>query len=204
MATDVSDQLSSSSPDQNTHERAYSTLEIVETNRATSDGNLSGEWADTLNSGNLETRETPEILGEKVFVDAALRPVNRSGYYDGLQTVESQRKTRRICGLRRRYFRILITLAVLLIIGGAIESGIAGSSNKSSEPNSTTTTPMDVPGPLPLPSRGGLDGSSVTAVSWTGSDGDVHRRIFFQNRTTGHTMQSAWDSNIALDVSTAS
>jgi len=207
MATGVPQQPSSSSPISSADERAYSTLEVVETDRTTSDANRSGEWAHTLKSGNLEPRETPESLGEKVFLAGKPDhvPIDRSGHYDGLQAVESERKTRKICGLRRRYFWIIVALGALLVIGGAVGGGIAGSSNKSSEPDPrATATSTNVPDSHSMPSQGELYGSSLAAASWKDSDNHTHCRVFFQNRTTGHIMQSAWDDYIAIGVDTAS
>lgn len=116
--------------------------------------------------------------------EAAWRPST-----DG-RVAEKRTESKRICGLRRKIFFVVLVVAIILIIG-AVAGGVAGAlvSRKSSSISSpsgdnATTTPNRV---------NVMDISSLAATNWTDGKGYDHRTVFFQDPWNS-IIARRWDS----------
>lgn len=112
---------------------------------------------------------------------------------------------RRICGLRRRNFWIVLALALVIVIAAAVGGGVGGTINKSSsrsnsssvpsnasptdsggESNANSTTDVD-------PSNGIRTNTNLATVAWRVSDSRYQYRVYYQGEDDS-LKESAYDS----------
>lgn len=107
---------------------------------------------------------------------------------------EGKNPDRKIWGLKRTTFFILVAVAAIVIIG-AIVGGVVGSransttstSESATPTSSTSATSTPTPSPISI-----LSNSRIASVNWTDSN-DQHYFVFYQNEKND-LIASSWDS----------
>lgn len=97
---------------------------------------------------------------------------------------------RRILGVKKRSFILIVCLVFMLIIGAAVGVGVGVTRNRGGataepEDSSTSTDQESVPYDSPV-----LITSNLAAVNWTDNIGKHYRAVFWQARETGSLMMS--------------
>ncbi|KAI1079688.1 hypothetical protein F5B20DRAFT_543246 [Whalleya microplaca] len=160
----------------------YSTLEVR---------NIESSTPYDLESSHKEAVSHPESLypqavpGQLGFtVENAGTPISQS--YTKEASYNATEK--RICGLPRRTFYIILAIVLLLVIGaiaGGLAGGLAsrhGNSASVPDPGSNATRNTHV-----------LEESKLAASNWTDPDGYAHRSVFFQDPYNS-IIARQWDS----------
>jgi hypothetical protein len=109
---------------------------------------------------------------------------------------------RRIWGLKRKTFFILVALVALLVVGAVVGGAVGGTVGKSSNSTKTASTS---PSPSPTTSRPAsstptsiktaniLSNSTLSSANWTDSKGYSHHAVFYQAPSKSLFL-SLWDS----------
>ncbi|GME66110.1 Fungal fucose-specific lectin [Neofusicoccum parvum] len=138
----------------------YSTLEVdKEKNR-----DLPVAKEDEADLPQAIDHDAPEVVQKKEAAPAAAA------------------RPRKILGLSRKAFWIVLAVVILVIIGAAVGGGVGGSlahKSKSSQPS----------GPPQI-----LPGSNIASINYTDTQNITHYRVFFQ-ATTAVIYQSDFDSS---------
>ena len=114
--------------------------------------------------------------------------------------LESTRPTeeRRIFGLRRKTFFILLSVVLVLIlaaiIGGAVGGTIAARNRKQ-----TTIVPTNSSIPV---TREQYANTGLAPMQWTDLNGTLHKRVYYQD-SNNKIRESAWDNNTAFNTAWA-
>ncbi|KAI0134510.1 hypothetical protein BJ170DRAFT_203191 [Xylariales sp. AK1849] len=119
----------------------------------------------------------PEVVTTQHHEDAV--PENEAAKQTIDEDLDKKAPERKICGVRRRTFFIVLALA-LVVIGGAVVGGVAGA--LSTRKNSSSATSVNV-----------MDISSLSASNWTDPKGYTHRVVFFQD-TYNSIIARRWES----------
>jgi hypothetical protein len=117
-----------------------------------------------------------------------------SGGYEALNSNAGGYRERRICGLRRRTFYILLGVAIVVVCG-AIAGGVAGgvTSSKSKKSSSPGASPSSSNITSSQPARNILDTSTLSAINWTDTNSYEHRIVVFQDPYNA-IVARRWDS----------
>ncbi|RDW91679.1 hypothetical protein BP5796_02844 [Coleophoma crateriformis] len=119
---------------------------------------------------------------------ADLNPVSEGPVGNGVE--------RRVLGLKRRTFFIVLAVALLVVIAAVVGGAVGGTVNKSknsaaqNSSNGTSTSPSSN---ATTTSTDLMLNSSIAAANWTDTAGYVHYAIFSQS-TTAAILTSVWDS----------
>ena len=117
---------------------------------------------------------------------------------------------RRIWGLKRKTFFVVLAVVLLVVIGAAVGGGVGGTVGKNSEKKSDPSTGGGAGGAGGGGGGGGdggggsspgnttnnspvLGNSSISAINWTDSSNVEFNAVFWQAKTTD-LMMSLWDS----------
>lgn len=97
---------------------------------------------------------------------------------------------RRILGVKKKSFILIVCLVLILIIGASVGVGVGVTRNRGSataepEDSNTSTDQESVPYDSPV-----LVTSNLAAVNWTDNLGKHYRAVFWQARETGSLMMS--------------
>jgi hypothetical protein len=111
---------------------------------------------------------------------------------------------RKIFGLRRTTFFILLALLLVLIIAGAIGGGVGGTiAARASNSESTVTVPTDIPSPTPpqapTTTRVQYGNTGLAALQWTDLSGTLHKRLYYQDNDN-KIRESSWDNSTTSDT----
>lgn len=101
---------------------------------------------------------------------------------------------RKICGLRRRTFIILLSVVVAILIAIAIGGGLGGAVATKSKKSKATTTVNPAPSP-PLP----YANTGLASMLWTDLNGTLHKRLYYQDKSNT-IRESSWDNSTAVDT----
>ncbi|KAL1641179.1 hypothetical protein SLS58_006287 [Diplodia intermedia] len=123
---------------------------------------------------HLELENYPQIYNESL--PEALNRDRRPPY--ALETTDEKASTRKICGLRRLWFWIILVAAILIAAIVAIVGGVLGSRAAKGAKADTSFLPT----------------GALAAVNYTEGNGIQHRRLYFQGESNA-LYQSAWNSS---------
>ncbi|XDG06802.1 hypothetical protein ABKA04_006417 [Annulohypoxylon sp. FPYF3050] len=168
----------------------YSTLEVRSV-EASNTHTLEGSNKEVVSNPDHEIPQVVDPQPQTAW-DA---PKPESPYADTEATAvpgqADQPAKRTICGLTPRIFYIILTGAILIIIGaivGGVAGGLAGKKKSSDDfvsvplPGGNTTANVNV-----------LGESKLAASNWTDPSGYTHRSVFFQDPTNS-IIARQWDS----------
>ena len=109
---------------------------------------------------------------------------------------------RKIFGLSRKAFFILLAVVLVLIIAVAVGGGVGGTAAARNRAQAATA-PTDMPSPIspqtPTTTRGGYENTGLAAMQWTDLNGTLHRRLYYQDNSD-KIRESAWDNSSAFDT----
>lgn len=97
---------------------------------------------------------------------------------------ESSRPTeeRKIFGLRRKTFFVLLPVVLVLITAGAVGGGVGGTIAAHNR-EQTATVPTDIPSPTPpqapTTTRVRYANTGLAAMQWTDLNGTLHKRLYY-------------------------
>lgn len=117
---------------------------------------------------------------------------------------ESSRSTeeRKIFGLRRKTFFILLPVVLVLIIAGAVGGGVGGTIAARNR-EQTAAGPTDIPSPkppqAPTTTRIQYANTGLAAMQWTDLNGTLHKRLYYQDNSE-KIRESAWDNSTAFNT----
>ncbi|KAI8965821.1 hypothetical protein F5Y11DRAFT_311514 [Daldinia sp. FL1419] len=179
---------------------------------ASVDHHHGGEPYSTLEVRSVEASNPPDLEGSNkeavVHPDSEYpQPVSTLGGWDaskpeakGVDTeagvAQGQNEgsaQRRICGLIPRTFYIVLTIAILIIIG-AIVGGVAGGITARNNSSGLTLPPDSEPEPGTKEGANILSTSKLAASNWTDAQGNTHRHVFFQDPYNA-IISRQWDSD---------
>ena len=108
---------------------------------------------------------------------------------------ESSRPTekRKIFGLRRKTFFILLPVVLVLIIAGAV-GGTITARNRA-----PTDIPSPTPPQAPTTTRVRYANTGLAAMQWTDLHDTLHKRLYYQDNSN-KIRESAWDNSTAFDT----
>ncbi|KAI1851745.1 hypothetical protein JX265_010979 [Neoarthrinium moseri] len=124
------------------------------------------------------TRAPEPVAIQQYYEGSPQNPESLSEIKD--DPTEQMVAERRICGLRRRIFFIVLAVISLVIIG--VVAGTVGGVLSSRQKPSTSPDPSQ-PSPDSEPAAVGnlMKMSSLAAANWTDANGVAHRCVFFQD-----------------------
>ncbi|KAF2141132.1 uncharacterized protein K452DRAFT_299171 [Aplosporella prunicola CBS 121167] len=100
-----------------------------------------------------------------------------------------------ICGLRKRFFWILVVAAILVIIGVAVGAGVGATRGKSSASSSNNGNSTSNGGNGTAPYRRGFVSTSyLGAANYTDSAGIEHSQLYYQDNSL-QIWYSDWNSS---------
>ncbi|KAH7127863.1 hypothetical protein B0J13DRAFT_679389 [Dactylonectria estremocensis] len=148
------------------------------------------------------TSSLPEVVGGAKHDGAYHAVPGQDGKLDREQFAalggDNALAERRIWGLKRKTFFIVLAIAIVVIIG-AVVGGVVGalvgkndSDSDSDSSSSTTTSSGSSPTPTTVATNV-LPKSQLASSNWTDNDGYEHYYLFYQNRQS-EIMSSIWDS----------
>ncbi|KAH7139724.1 hypothetical protein B0J13DRAFT_527396 [Dactylonectria estremocensis] len=137
-----------------------------------------------------ETTNLPEVLeGPKPYYEV---PDHERKLENGDTLGE-----RRIWGIKRKTFFILLVVIAVVVIGGAVGGAVGatvGKGDSESSPSSDdTATTTSGNSPTSTSSSSILPDSQLASVNWTDSSGYAHYYLFYQNNDK-MLINSIWDS----------
>lgn len=158
-------------------------------------------------SGSNQYSDLPEVAPIEVshrhatVTDSLPEPVY-APKLDGLPIYsvagEGKNPDRKIWGLKRTTFFILVAVAAILIIG-AIVGGVVGSraNNSTTSTSDSASTPTSSTSSATSTSTSSstsiLSNSRIASVNWTDSSDQQHYFVFYQNQKND-IIASSWDS----------
>ena len=98
-----------------------------------------------------------------------------------------------VLGLRRRTFRVVLLLFLILVLGVAIGGGVVGSMAKRNEERGS---PPSVDSTSPAPSAKYAN-TGLAAIQWTDPNGTLHKRVYYQD-SSNKIQEAAWDNTAAF------
>ncbi|KAH7130948.1 hypothetical protein EDB81DRAFT_859614 [Dactylonectria macrodidyma] len=113
-----------------------------------------------------------------------------------------EKSERRVCGLKRKLFFILVAIAAIIVIGAVVGGAVGATVNKDSSTStsdptsstaSSTATATGSEASATSQASSILSNSGIASVNWTDSDNYSHYYVFHQNRTND-IIASFWDS----------
>ena len=103
---------------------------------------------------------------------------------------------RRILGLRRKTFFILLPVVLILIVACAVGGGV-GHTIAARNREQTTSVPTDLP--PPTPTRGQYANTGLAAMQWTDLGHTLHKRLYYQDNSN-RVRESAWENSTTFDT----
>ena len=191
----------------------YSDLEAIQPDHSTLEVAPSHGRVESLGHSNLQAyhpgvsnaRQSPGLLPYHPGVNKDSEGPILDEKHGGPPAVTANAAgDRRILGLRRRNFWIILALVIVVVIGAAIGGGVGGTINKSSS-NSDRLTPPNATSPdsgggpnsnstaTPDPSNGIRTDTGLAAVAWKVSESRYQYRVYYQGDDNA-LKESAYDS----------
>ena len=110
---------------------------------------------------------------------------------------------RKIFGLKRKTFFVLLAVSLVLVAAGAIGGGVGGA--KSMRGRRKTTSGNPAPSAV-IPSSSTPSSTSIpyantglAAVQWIDLNGTAHKRVYYQDQDD-RIVESAWDNSSTFDA----
>lgn len=107
---------------------------------------------------------------------------------------------RKIFGLRRKTFFILLAVVLILITAVAIGGGVGGTmATQDREKSASVPIPSPTPAQAPTTTRSLYTNTGLAATQWTDLNGTLHKRLYYQDNRN-KIRESAWDNSTAFDT----
>ena len=104
---------------------------------------------------------------------------------------------RKIFGLRRKTFFMLLPVALVLIMAGAVGGGVGGTI--AAHNRKQTDTPSSTSPQVPTTTRIQYANTGLAAMQWTDLNGTLRKRLYYQD-SNDKIRESAWDNNTSFDT----
>lgn len=125
-----------------------------------------------------------------------------SDVYNASSKSSPPTEERKIFGLRRKTFFILLPVVLVLIIAVAVGGGVGGTISARNR-EQTATIPTDIPSQTPpqppTTTRVRYANTGLAAMQWTDLNGTLHKRLYYQDNRD-KIRESAWDNSTAFDT----
>lgn len=108
-------------------------------------------------------------------------------------------ENRRILGLRRKTFFILLAVALGITIAAAVGGGVGGASAARKKAQAASDNPSSTTSPTPTTTRASYANTGLAAMQWTDLNGTLYKRLYYQD-INDLILESAWDNSTAFDT----
>lgn len=182
----------------------YSTLEVDQNRWLENDGKAApivgqdpkDEKIISYNDGKIISDNDGKIIS---YNDVGKQAVV-ADVHDAQSVLSRPTEERKIFGLRRKTFFILLSVILILIIAGAVGGGVGGT--MATRNREQTLSPAHIPSStpqVPTTNRVQYANTGLAAIQWTDHNGTLHKRLYYQDNSD-KIRESAWDNSTAFNT----